>query len=120
MGDLSKNFSRHEFACRGRVISGHPAHEPVVSGHLVDHLEKLRQICGGRPLVIISGHRCGWWNRRVGGAGQSRHVVGDAADIPEGYATVAQAEAAGFTGIGNRGRWAVHVDTRPAPARWSY
>ena len=46
--------------------------------------------------------------------------MGDAADIPEGYATVDQAVAAGFTGIGSKGRWAIHVDTRPSPARWTY
>jgi hypothetical protein len=47
--------------------------------------------------------------------------MGDAADIPEGYATVDQAVHAGFTGIGSKGRWAIHVDTRPGgAARWTY
>lgn len=47
-------------------------------------------------------------------------MLATAADIPSGYATVAQAEQAGFTGIGNSGPWATHVDVRPRPARWSY
>lgn len=88
--------------------------------HLVQHLEKLRAIVG-RPLHIITGHRCRPWELHRGRSGLSQHVHGRAADIPAGYATVAQAERAGFSGIGNSGRWAVHVDVRPGgPARWSY
>lgn len=119
MGDLSAHFDRREFRCKGHGVAGHTAHDTAVSGHLVAHLERLRAIVG-RPLPIVSGHRCGWWNRRVGGARRSRHLLGDGADIPLGYATVAQAERAGFTGIGRRGVWAVHVDVRPQRARWSY
>lgn len=44
------------------------------------------------------------------------HLYGKAADIPKGLATVAQALAAGFTGVGHRGRWVVHVDVRPGKA----
>jgi hypothetical protein len=44
-----------------------------------------------------------------------------AADIPERLATVHDAEFAGFTGIGRKGIWAVHVDVRDGgAARWSY
>ncbi len=112
MGDLSPHFSKHEFACRhcGRV---------VVSRHLVQHLEELRALVG-RPLRIVSGYRCPTWNRKVGGAVRSRHLTGEAVDLEAGYATVVQADAAGFKGVGYRGTSAVHVDIRPTPARWSY
>jgi uncharacterized protein YcbK (DUF882 family) len=87
---------------------------------LVRLLERLREL-KGRSLVILSGHRCPASNRAVGGAPRSRHVVGDAADIPKGYATVKEAAAAGAVGIGDSDGWAVHVDVRPGPpARWSY
>jgi uncharacterized protein YcbK (DUF882 family) len=119
MGDLSPHFSRTEFRCKGTGKPGHPAHDTVVSSHLVQHLEKLRSIVG-RPLPIVSGYRCRWWNAKVGGAPAGQHPLGTAADIPAGYATVRQAEQAGFTGIGNRGQWAVHVDVRPRRARWTY
>lgn len=119
MGDLSAHFSRSEFRCHGTGRPGHPAHGIPVSPTLVAHLEQLRAIVG-RPLKIVSGYRCPWWNARVGGAPQSRHLKGDAADLPSGYATVAQAAAAGFSGIGNKGQWAVHVDTRGYRARWTY
>lgn len=116
MGDLSPHFSASEF--RSRDGAPHPA--PLARQRLVSHLEVLRCICGSRPLQIISGHRSPARNAAVGGASQSRHLVGDAADIPAGYATVDQARAAGFTGIGSKGQWAVHVDLRATPARWEY
>lgn len=116
MGDLSPHFSTHEFATRDG--SAHP--DPLARGRLVAHLESLRCLADGRPLTILSGHRSVNDNVRVGGATASRHLNGDAADIPYGYATVAQAEAAGFTGIGIKGRYAVHVDLRPTPAKWHY
>lgn len=116
MGDLSPNFSASEF--RSRDGAALPDRSTLL--RLVAHLEVLRCIAGNKPLRIVSGHRSPAHNAAVGGASASRHMVGDAADIPQGYATVAQAEEAGFTGIGNKGRWATHVDLRPSPARWSY
>lgn len=116
MGDLSPHFSAREFRSR----DGAPLPDREVLLRLVAHLEVLRCIAGHRPLVIVSGHRSPAHNRKVGGATRSRHLVGDAADLRPGAATVEQAERAGFTGIGYRGKWAVHVDLRPEPARWSY
>lgn len=116
MGDASTHFSWSEFASR----DGEQSPRTLQSAQLIARLEALRCICGSKPLRIVSGYRSPAHNRAVGGATNSRHMIGDAADIPAGYATVAQAEAAGFTGIGNRDRWAVHVDCRPVPARWRY
>ena len=114
MGDLSPHFSRSEFDC-AHCGAG------VVSPQLLAILERLRAGAGGRPLTIVSGFRCVPHNRAVGGAPLSRHVAGDAADIPAGYATPAQAAAAGAVGIGISGKWAVHVDWRPGPqTRWFY
>lgn len=115
MGDLSPNFSLAEFDTCGDECTG-----TVVDPELVCLLEALRSLCGDRPLRIISGYRCHPCNRRVGGASRSQHLSGKAADIPRGYATVEQAEAVGFGGIGSSGPWATHVDVRAWPARWSY
>lgn len=110
---ISENFREEEFKSKGDG-------SVRVEARLVWHLEKLRAIVG-RPLRIVSGYRDPAHNRRVGGAGGSRHLHGDAADIPYGYATLRQAEQAGFRGIGTRGPYAVHVDMRPGPsARWKY
>ncbi len=115
MGDISPNFSRWELADRR---TGELAGDFL---HLVDHLEQLRRDAGGRPLNILSGYRSAETNRRVGGATNSQHLHGRAADIPAGYATQAQAVAAGFTGIGMSGKWATHVDVRPGGVTvWHY
>jgi zinc D-Ala-D-Ala carboxypeptidase len=120
MGDLSEHFSRSEFACHGNGKAGHPPHPVTVDLELVGRLELLRSKKGGRPLRIVSGHRCAWWNRRVGGARSSQHLVGRAADIPPGYATESEARSVGFKGVGTKGAWAVHVDTRARAASWRY
>lgn len=89
--------------------------------HLAQHLELLRRIAGNKPLRIVSGYRSPSHNRAVGGAADSQHLYARAADIPAGYCSVQEAIWAGFTGIGSRGQWAVHVDVRPGPlTRWVY
>lgn len=111
---ISPHFRREEFDSR----DGTPA---LMDRTLIAALENLRDIAGGRPLRIVSGYRSPADNSRVGGAAGSQHLVGRAADIPAGYATLAQAVEAGFTGIGTSGRWATHVDVRRGHlARWRY
>lgn len=116
MGDLSEHFSRSEFRCRhcGRLVGPDPK--------LILVLERIRAGGSGptRPLRIRSGYRCPEHNRRVGGAKASQHLLGKAADIEPGRATLEQARAAGATGIGLSGRWAVHVDVRAQPTTWRY
>jgi zinc D-Ala-D-Ala carboxypeptidase len=107
MGDLSPHFSRSEFDCHDGQIA-HP--DPK----LIACLERLRTACGNRPLRIIDGYRDPAYNKRIGGAPNSQHMYNRAADIPAGYATIAQAEASGFTGIGHdRSGRVIHVDVRP-------
>ncbi len=113
-GMLSKNFNRSEFACKhcGQVI---------VSPELVRKLQELRDRLG-RPVTITSGYRCQVHNRAVGGASQSQHMLGTAADIVVSGMTPAQvaqvAEGIGFGGIG-RYKTFTHVDVRAGKARWN-
>lgn len=114
MGDLSAHFSSHEFVDRR---TGHRKGPPP---RLIEVLETLRAL-DGKPLPITSGHRCILSNRKVGGAIRSRHIAGDAADIPGGRFTLGQAWAAGAVGVGTRGGFAVHVDVRPGgQVTWRY
>jgi uncharacterized protein YcbK (DUF882 family) len=120
MGDLTTHFSTVEFKCHGHGKRGHRAHPTYVDPPLLVVLEAIRSFVG-RPLPIVSGNRCAMWNKRVGGASDSRHLHFDAADIPAGYIRRADAERLGAKGTGVSGGWVTHVDTRPGPvSRWSY
>ncbi|MFH1970365.1 MAG: D-Ala-D-Ala carboxypeptidase family metallohydrolase [Verrucomicrobiota bacterium] len=73
MGDLTRNFSRKEFACH---CCGVTVHDPRLSMAL----QKLRDMVGV-PISISSGYRCRLHNTEVGGKPRSLHLAGCAADI---------------------------------------
>ena len=74
MGDLTKNFSRWEFACP--CGCGFAA----ISMDLINNvLEPTREKFG--PVRITSACRCHQHNRTVGGVSRSLHLLGKAADI---------------------------------------
>ncbi len=118
MGDLSKNFSRHEFACRccGRA---------EINQRLVDALQELRDLAG-LPVRVTSGYRCSEHNRAIGGATRSQHLLGTAADIvvrgmipAEMYRLAEDIEAFHNGGIGvYPDKGFIHVDVRDGRARW--
>ena len=116
MGDLSKHFSKSEFACKCGCGFSQPTPELIIK------LEKLRELCGNKPMTINSGCRCAKHNKAVGGAKNSQHQYGTAADVRQVPGlTIDQmaklAEQAGFDGIGKyNGR--IHVDVRGCKARW--
>lgn len=115
MGDLRRDFSKREFACRccGKVF---------VATALADGLQALRDLAG-RPVIITSGYRCARHNNAVGGADGSLHTSGQAADIVVGGLAVHQMYALAeqipvFGGIGVYDDGFLHVDVRPKRARW--
>lgn len=121
MGDLSKNFSRHEFKCPGKNCCGGSA---PVHPDLIKALQTLRDLAGV-PLKISSGFRCIKHNHEVKGSKNSFHTLGMAADIkvpygmtPVGLSLLAE-EIPAFRegGIGLYATW-IHVDVRPYKARW--
>lgn len=124
MGDLTRNFSRAEFACRGSQCCGHSA---PVSITLVWALQELREALG-QPLAVSSGFRCLTHNRSLGSRDSSQHPLGSAADVtpPEGVsvywlaALAERIEAFKHGGIGVYPRAGfVHLDVRRGgPARW--
>jgi zinc D-Ala-D-Ala carboxypeptidase len=83
-------------------------------------LEALRHDLGDHPLTVTSGFRSYTCNSGVGGAADSQHLYGDAADLVSGsvsLCTIAQrARYHGFSGIFGPGYPGhsdhVHVDSR--------
>lgn len=125
MGDLSTHFSAQEFACKCRTrglrqADGYCGGKSWISPTLVAKLEELRAAIG-KPILITSGCRCQLYNRYVGGASASQHLMGTAADVTvKGMApseVAAVAERVGFGGIG-RYKTFTHVDVRSTTARW--
>jgi len=88
--------------------------------------EALRASFYPKGLIPVSWCRCTGHNRRVGGAASSRHLKGDAIDLPHTVSLRRVKALEIFTGIGiNRGDGNVqHVDLRPgsaqAPTVWYY
>jgi zinc D-Ala-D-Ala carboxypeptidase len=76
MGDLTKSFSKHEFACD-------------CCGYFKDTMQfrrfvKLLQYARDatcQPFIINSGFRCKQNNKDIGGSPDSAHLSGIAADI---------------------------------------
>ncbi|MBW9205328.1 peptidoglycan-binding protein [Mumia sp. zg.B53] len=89
-------------------------------------LQALRHALGDRPLTVNSGFRSTSCNSAVGGASNSRHLYGDAADLgagSQGFCTIAkQARNHGFAMILGPGYPGhddhVHV-AAPASRFWS-
>lgn len=115
MGDLSPHFNRREFACKcGCGMSN-------INLQLVERLETIRGYFNA-PVTINSACRCPAHNKKVGGAPNSQHMQGIAADIVvKGVppAEVAKfAEAFWMSGGVGRYKTFTHVDVRMGCARW--
>ena len=128
---LSPHFTAEEFACKcGRSDCTAPKWPAQA---LIGKLETLRSRIM-RPITITSGSRCEYWNRMVGGEGDSAHLTGEAADLSidgsrEAYQTMAaimRDQLFQRMGYGRRDRdssLTFHVDVatrHPARVLWTY
>lgn len=114
------HFSPAEFACNhcGELPSG------GMDLDLIDLLEKIRSHFGDKPITINSGYRCPYKNAECGGASNSQHLYGTAADIVvdgnkvKPSAVYAYLDPFHEGGLGSYDTF-THVDVRGSRARWS-
>jgi len=112
---FAPNFQVKEFACKDGSDT------ILIDTQLAYYLQKIRDHFG-KAVRINSGYRTPSYNAQVGGASESQHVLGTAADIlVEGYTpkeVAAYADQIGVNGIGIYKTF-THIDVRPVKARWN-
>ena len=122
MGDLTANFSRHEFQCPcGCGLDD-------INLDLVLFLQAVREAYEA-PIRINSGLRCFVHNREVGGTKNSEHLYGDGVDIDcrnstLRYLVISAAMNAGISRIGIANSF-IHIgkserDVHPQHVIWMY
>lgn len=116
----SAHFKASEFKCHdGTEV---PAKFYANLQKLMALLEQIRTACGGRAVIINSGYRTAAYNKKVGGAPLSQHLLAKAADIRVEGMTAKQVYdiANRLNPNGGVGKYAsfTHVDVRDGRARW--
>lgn len=118
------HFSDKELACHHCGLN-------FCTPGLVAALEATRAAVSARrgvdtPLIVDDAYRCAVHNAAVGGAPQSEHMRGIAADVRVDGMSAAELclivrDIPGVHGIGRADHQGyVHLDLRPSPARWCY
>lgn len=116
---ISSHFRVGEFACRDG------SDKILVDDALLTVLEEIRMRCGRRPVRVNSGFRTPAYNRLIGGASESYHMKGMAADITVSGLTPPEVASAAELALYKNG-WSgglgcyptfLHVDTRPVKWR---
>lgn len=114
---LSTNFTVKEFACK----NGEDA--ILVAPQLVMVLQSIRSHFG-KAVTINSAYRTPEYNAKIGGAAQSQHCYGTAADIkvsgvtPAKVAAYARSIMPDWGGVGIYSTF-THVDVRESKSDWT-
>lgn len=121
----SGNFQLNEFASKDGANMSATVKANILN--LIDQLEVIRAACGNKPITITSGYRSRKHNASVGGAKDSQHINGRAADFKvkgmtptKVFNVVEQLMDSGQItagGIGLYKSW-VHYDTRGQKVTW--
>lgn len=120
MNFSTKHFKAEELQCKGTG-------QVKPNTELLAVLELIRQVFD-KPVIITSGYRSPEHNKKVGGAPNSKHIQGIAADIvvkgvePSSVYDLLDKTFPNYYGLGLYERdyttgW-VHVDVRGDKARW--
>lgn len=123
-GLLTPHFSYADAACKdGTPIPKWMRHR--ARNHAFN-LERFRHAMGDRPLPVLSWYRHPAYNRRIGGASQSRHMKGDATDFSRQtvnglgrnrWFAIADVIFANG-GVGDYPVGSAHLDSRGYRSRW--
>ena len=117
MSKISKHFKREEFACKCGKCG-----QDTVDVVLIEILESVREHFGV-SVRLTNANRCAKHNAEVGGATNSQHLKGRAADIqveginPDEVADWLDDMYPNQYGIG-RYKTFTHIDSRDRSARW--
>lgn len=121
---LTENFSKREFDCKDGTTTPDDLMDNLRK--LAENLQKIRDEIG-IPIRVMSGYRSPEYNKRVGGAKKSQHVLAKAADLQvSGMSTtdlantIKQLIKDGVVDPGGVGLYEtfVHYDVRGRNARW--
>ena len=123
---ISRNFDLSEFACNDGTDVPAEYLPNVIS--LAKNLQVLRDALK-KPVTINSGYRSPDYNKKIGGASKSQHLVAKAADIRvpgllaiEVYNVILRLIEQGKMHNGGLGLYDsfVHYDVRATSARWDF
>ncbi|NLU80066.1 peptidase M15 [Micromonospora sp. HNM0581] len=117
------SWSEMDEGCGGSGWTGGPLSSGQTRQNALEtmwKLEALRKSLGDKPLIVTSGFRSRTCNNQVGGASDSQHLYGNAADLVSRDRSLCQvarqARNHGFSGIIGPGvsghNSHVHVDSR--------
>lgn len=124
---LSPHFRKSEARQRGGNRAWVPRHLLPLARNHAFNLERLRHALGDKPIPVISWYRSRAYNRAIGGASLSQHILARATDHPDSWVDRvgrARVNAAADRiwrdgGVGRYPAGSVHFDSRGTRARWS-
>lgn len=114
---ISEHYDRIEFKCNCGKCSC-----DTVDYELLQVLEDVREFFNS-PVTVNSGHRCEKYNEAVGGKENSKHLLGQAADIvvrgvhPHTVYNFLDRTYHSKYGLGRYDTF-THIDVRSQKARW--
>ena len=124
---LTKNFNKSEFDCS--CGCNMPADVLFNIKVVAENLQVLRDFVGS-SITVNSAYRCKDYNRRIGGASRSQHILGKASDIvvkeftPDEVYDIVQnlrrnpsLQGVVFQGLGRYNTF-THLDTRQNYTTW--
>lgn len=113
---LTKNFVVSEFACKDGT-------DKVLIAEKLPMVLQFIRARVNRSVTINSAYRTEKHNKSVGGASNSQHLLGYAADIkvvgykPQTLANIAREIMPDWGGVGIYD-WGIHVDVRDSKSDW--